>query len=30
MTDYEIDVDDGCGCVELWEHLSKQREDNEE
>lgn len=20
------DVDDGCGCAEVWEHLSEQRE----
>lgn len=19
------DVEDGCGCVEVWEHLSEQR-----
>lgn len=21
------DVDDGCGCVEVWETLSEQRQD---
>jgi hypothetical protein len=21
------DVDDGCGCAEVWEHLSEQREE---
>jgi len=21
------DVDEGCGCVEVWEHLSEQRAD---
>lgn len=21
------DVDDGCGCAEVWEHLSEERED---
>jgi hypothetical protein len=21
------DVDDGCGCVEVWEHTSEQREE---
>ncbi len=21
------DVDDGCGCAEIWEHLSESRED---
>lgn len=20
------DVEDGCGCAEVWEHLSEQRE----
>ena len=20
------DVDDGCGCTEIWEHLSEQRD----
>lgn len=23
--DHLTDVEDGCGCVELWEHLSEQR-----
>lgn len=23
--DHVEDVDDGCGCVEVWEHLSEQR-----
>ncbi|NUB93219.1 hypothetical protein HT576_19620 [Haloterrigena sp. SYSU A121-1] len=22
---YLQDVDDGCGCTEIWEHLSEQR-----
>jgi hypothetical protein len=22
-------VDDGCGCTEIWEHLSEQRERSE-
>ncbi len=22
------DVDDGCGCVEVWEHTSEQREES--
>lgn len=22
------DVEDGCGCAEVWEHLSEQRERN--
>ncbi|MBX0294019.1 hypothetical protein [Haloarcula nitratireducens] len=21
-------VEDGCGCTEIWEHLSEQRENN--
>jgi hypothetical protein len=21
------DVDDGCGCAEVWEHLSERRDD---
>lgn len=21
------DVEDGCGCAEIWEHLSEQREE---
>lgn len=20
------DIDDGCGCAEIWEHLSERRE----
>lgn len=26
--DHLADVDDGCGCVEVWEHLSDQRTSN--
>lgn len=22
-----VDVDDGCGCAEVWEHLSENRGD---
>lgn len=22
-----LDVEDGCGCVEVWEHLSEAREE---
>jgi hypothetical protein len=22
------DVDDGCGCAEVWEHLSDHRDDD--
>lgn len=25
--DHLEDVDDGCGCAEVWEHLSEQRDD---
>lgn len=25
--DHLADVDDGCGCVEVWETLSEQRQD---
>ncbi len=25
-TDHLDDVEDGCGCAEVWEHLSEQRE----
>lgn len=21
------DVDDGCGCAEVWEHMSEQRDE---
>lgn len=24
--DHLKDVEDGCGCTEIWEHLSEQRE----
>jgi len=23
-----LDVDDGCGCTEIWEHMSDQRADD--
>ncbi|WP_195837570.1 MULTISPECIES: hypothetical protein [unclassified Halorhabdus] len=26
--DHLDDVEDGCGCAEVWEHLSEQREDD--
>mgnify|MGYP000509956917 CR=1 FL=1 len=26
-TDHLDDVEDGCGCTEIWEHLSEQRDD---
>jgi hypothetical protein len=22
------DVDDGCGCTEIWEHLSEERDED--
>ncbi len=25
--DHLADVDDGCGCTEIWEHMSDQRTD---
>ena len=25
--DHLQDVEDGCGCTEVWEHMSDQRED---
>jgi hypothetical protein len=25
--DHLADVEDGCGCAEVWEHLSEQREE---
>jgi hypothetical protein len=28
-TDHLDDVEDGCGCAEVWEHLSEQREADE-
>ncbi|WP_435194265.1 hypothetical protein [Natronomonas sp. EA1] len=24
--DAHLQVEDGCGCTEIWEHLSEQRE----
>jgi hypothetical protein len=26
-TDHLEDTPDGCGCAEVWEHLSEQRAD---
>lgn len=26
--DHLADVKDGCGCAEMWEHLSEQRADD--
>ncbi len=28
-TDHLDDVEDGCGCAEVWEHLSEQRADDD-
>ncbi|WP_276275571.1 MULTISPECIES: hypothetical protein [Haloarcula] len=25
-TDHLEDVEDGCGCTEIWEHLSEERD----
>ena len=25
-TDHLDDVEDGCGCTEIWEHMSEERE----
>jgi len=25
-TDHLDDVEDGCGCTEIWEHLSERRQ----
>jgi hypothetical protein len=25
--DHLADVPDGCGCTEIWEHLSEQRDE---
>jgi hypothetical protein len=27
--DHLTDIGDGCGCAEVWEHLSKHREASE-
>lgn len=27
-TDHLDSVEDGCGCTEIWEHLSEQRDDD--
>ncbi len=27
--DHLSDVEDGCGCAEVWEHLSEQRAGDE-
>ena len=29
-TDHLDDVEDGCGCTEIWEHLSEQRDDTDD
>jgi hypothetical protein len=26
-TSHLDDVDDGCGCAEVWEHLSEERDE---
>ncbi len=25
--DHMEDIEDGCGCAEVWEHMSEQRND---
>ncbi|EMA29544.1 hypothetical protein C444_12132 [Haloarcula japonica DSM 6131] len=25
--DHLADIEDGCGCAEVWEHMSEQRDD---
>jgi hypothetical protein len=30
VDDHLKDVDDGCGCTEIWEHLSDNREEESE
>jgi len=25
--DHLADIEDGCGCTEVWEHMSEQRDD---
>ena len=30
MTEHLDDLQDGCGCTEIWEHLSEKREGNDE
>ena len=27
VDEHLADVPDGCGCAEVWEHLSEQREE---
>jgi len=26
--DHLADIEDGCGCTEIWEHTSEQRDDD--
>ena len=28
MDEHLADVEDGCGCTEVWEHLSERRDDD--
>ena len=30
MSDHLEDLPDGCGCTEVWEHLSEQRAERED
>ena len=29
-TSHLDDVDDGCGCAEIWEHMSDERDEESE
>lgn len=29
-TSHLHDVEDGCGCAEIWEHLSDERDETDE
>ncbi len=29
-TDHLDDIDDGCGCAEVWEYMSDKRENEDE
>jgi hypothetical protein len=30
VADHLEDVEDGCGCAEIWEHLSDERDETDE
>lgn len=29
-TDHLDDIDDGCGCAEVWEYMSEKRDSDDE